>query len=88
MLKLELSGDSGASGKGKRSASKGNTPAATTAANSRGTQSPVKKLVKEDGKRSVTAKPVGKKSSVGKNMVEHSPQVPKGLKSSFKSSII
>lgn len=87
MLKIDLSGDSSAAGKGKRSVSKGNTPVATTAANSRGTQSPVKKFIKEDGKRSATAKSVGKKPSLGKNLVENSPQVPKGLKSSFKSNL-
>lgn len=85
MLKPEHLSDSGAGTKGKKSVSKGNTPSATTAANSRGTHSPVKKLIKDDGKRSTLAKSVGRKSSVGKSMVETSPQVPKGLKSAFKS---
>lgn len=72
--------------KGKVSASKGNTPSATTAAQSRGTHSPLKKLVKDDGKVSAMGKSVSRKPSVVKSALENSPQVPKGLKSAHKGN--
>jgi hypothetical protein len=87
LLKTAIARNESEGLKDKKIVSKGNTPSATTAANSRGTHSPVKKMVTEDGKRSALAKSVPRKTSVGQAQVERSPQVPKGLKSAHKSRI-
>lgn len=76
---------------GKKSTSKSNTPSVTTAAHSRGTHSPTKKLirqtVKPEGKRSALEKAHSKKPSISKTVLQSTPQVPKRLKSAYKCTL-
>jgi hypothetical protein len=86
LMKMEaiLVGSEREASKGKKSASKANSPSATTADNSRGTYSPAKKIIQAQSKKSINEKSTMKKQFAVTSTLEKIPQVPQGLKSSFK----
>lgn len=83
--------ETGTPSKAKPAPSKGITPIVTTAATSRNTQSPPRKVSKRDDSTEVKhhershAQTTQRKLSATKAAVYQSPNVPKGLKSAYKS---